>query len=150
MWNSVEEFAEWYVENNHPFKPPTTDPIYVTKLSYSTVIFRKDRFQVELLHIAPNSSITTLVAPGIDQCTIFLNGQITAYKDEQVVLDSTNFYEQTTDNGTSVLFNKIFTLSNGDIDRVEYGPKGASVMVAQKWADGIEMSSMSKQKGLLI
>ena len=60
------------------------------------------------------------------------------------------FYEQTTDNGTSVLFNKIFTLTNGSIDRVEYGPKGASVMVAQKWADGIKMTSMSKQKGLLI
>ena len=92
MWNSVEEFAEWYVENNHPFKPPTTDPIYVTKMSYSTVIFRKDRFQIELFHIAPNSSTTTLVAPGIDQCIIFLNGQITTYKDNQVVLDSTNFY----------------------------------------------------------
>lgn len=150
MWNTVEEFANWYVENNHPFKPPTTDPIYKTNASYSAVIFRQDRFQVELYHIAPNSSITTLVAPGIEQCIIFLNGQIKTFKGDQVVLDSTEIYEQSNENGTSILFNKIFTLGNGDIDRVEYGPKGASVMVVQKWDEGIEMTSMSKQKGLLI
>lgn len=150
MWNTVEEFANWYVENNHPFKPPTTDPIYKTNSSYSAVIFRQGRFQVELYHIAPNSSITTLVAPGIEQCIIFLNGQIKTFKGDQVVLDSTQIYEQTNENGTSVLFNKIFTLGNGDIDRVEYGPKGASLMVVQKWDEGIEMTSMSKQKGLLI
>lgn len=150
MWNTVEEFANWYVENNHPFKPPTTDPIYITKMSYSAVIFRKDRFQVELFHISPNSSTTTLIAPGVEQCIIFLNGQIKTFKDDQVVLDSTQIYEQTNENGTSVLFNKIFTLGNGNIDRVEYGPKGASLMVVQKWDEGIEMTSMSKQKGLLI
>ena len=150
MWNTVEEFAEWYKDNNHPFKPPTTDPIYVTSMSYSTVIFRKDRFQVELFHIAPNSSTTTLEAPGIDQCIIFLNGQITAYKNDQVVHDSTAFYETANENGTSILFNQIFKLGGGSIDRVDYGPKGASLMSIQKWDDGIEMTSMSKQKGLLI
>lgn len=150
MWTTVEEFANWYVENKHPFKPPTTDPIYVTKSSYSAVIFRQGRFQIELYHIAPNSSVTTLVAPGLEQCVIFLNGQITTYKGDQVILDSTDIYEQTTETGTSILFNQIFKLGNGEVDRVVYGPKGASVMVAQKWDEGIEMTSMSKQKGLLI
>jgi hypothetical protein len=119
-------------------------------MSYSTVIFRKDRFQVEMFHIAPNSSTTTLEAPGIDQCIIFLNGQITAYKNNQVVHDSTAFYETANENGTSILFNQIFKLGGGSIDRVDYGPKGASLMSIQKWDDGIEMTSMSKQKGLLI
>lgn len=150
MWNSVEEFAEWYRDNKHPFKPPTTDPIYVTHMSYSTVIFRKDRFQVELFHISPNSSTTTLEAPGIEQCVIFLNGQITTYKDGAVVLDSTDVYETAKEDGTSVLFNQIFKFGGGGIDRVDYGPKGASLLSVQKWDDGIEMSSMSKQKGLLL
>jgi hypothetical protein len=150
MWNTVEEFAKWYKDNNHPFKPPTTDPIYMTKMSYSAVIFRKDRFQVEMFNIQPNSSITTIEAPGVEQCIIFLNGQITTYKDGKVIQDSTSIYETFNEDGTSILFNQIFKLGNGDIDRVDYGPKGASFLSIQKWDDGMEMSSMSKQKGLLI
>jgi len=150
MWSNVKEFAEWYVQNNHPFRPPTTDPVYKTNMSYSVIIFRKDCYQVELFHIAPNSSTTTLNAPGIEQCVIFLNGQITCYKNNDIVLDSTEIYEQKNENGTSILFNQIFNLGDGNIDKVSYGPKGASLMSVQKWDEGIEMTSMSKQKGLLI
>lgn len=150
MWNTVNEFAKWYKDNNHPFKPPTTDPIYRTKNSYSAVVFRKDRFQVELFYISPNSSITTLDAPGIEQCILFLNGQVTCYKDDNIILDSTHIHEQKNKNGTSVLFNKIFSLGDGTINRIDYGPKGASLMSIQKWDEGITMTSMSNQKGLLI
>jgi hypothetical protein len=150
MWKTVEEFAEWYKNNKHPLRPPTTDPIYRTDFSYSVVIYRNGRFQVELFYLRPNCSVTTLHAPGIDQCIIFLNGQITVYKDNQVLYDTTELTEVKTDQGTSVLFNQIFKFDGGEIDRVDYGPKGASLMSVQMWHDDIEMTSMSKQKGLLI
>ena len=60
------------------------------------------------------------------------------------------FDEQKNENGTSILFNQIFNLGDGNIDKVSYGLKGASLMSVQKWDEGIEMTSMSKQKGLLI
>jgi len=150
MWKDVDEFAIWYKENNHPFRPPTTDPIYRTEISYSTVIYRNGRFQVELFYLRPGCSTTTLESPGIDQCIIFLNGQITAYKDGKIIHDSTAIYETANEDGTSILFNQIFKLGNESIDHVDYGPKGASIMSIQHWDDGIEMTSMSKQKGLLI
>lgn len=150
MWNNIDEFTEWYKSNNHPFKPQARDPLYITDHSISTIIFRKDRYQVEMYYMKPNTSIPQVPAPGIEQQVIFLNGTISGIKDGQVIFDSTPFAEQTNPDGSNVLYNKIFKLDNSNLDVVEIGHKGACLMSIQKWDDGIEMTSMSRQRGLAL
>jgi hypothetical protein len=46
MWNTIEEFAQWYKDNGFPIRPPFEDPVYVTDISYSYVLFREGRSNV--------------------------------------------------------------------------------------------------------
>jgi hypothetical protein len=150
MWNNIDEFAEWYKSNRHPFKPQARDPLYITEHSISTIIFRKDRYQVELYYMKPNTTIPQVPAPGIEQQIIFLNGTISGSKDGTLVFDSTPVAEQTNEDGSNILYNKIFKLDDANLDIVEIGHKGACLMSIQKWDDGIEMTSLSRQRGLAL
>jgi hypothetical protein len=149
MWSNLNEFAEWYKTNNHPFKPPTTDPIYKTDHSLSAVIYREGRYQVELYYIKPNWITTELTVPGIEYSTLFLSGTISVQSNGQTIYN-TDSLGQPNESGLHPLYGMVFSNVVGQADSVEYGPKGACVMVLQKWDEGILMTSMSKQKELII
>jgi hypothetical protein len=150
MWKDVDEFAQWYKDNNHPFKPQALDGIYVTENVYGTCIFRRDRFQVELCYMKPNWSTVNLTSPGIDQRILFLHGSIKGIKDGKVVFDTDMFSGQTTETGASILYNRIFKAGALGIDTLEVGPQGASLMLIQHWEEGIPMTSVSRQKNLAL
>lgn len=150
MWNNIDEFAEWYKNNKHPFKPQARDPLYTTDHSISTIIFRKDRYQVELYYMKPNSTIPQVPAPGIEHQILFLNGTISGQKDGEVIFDSTPFADQSNNDGSNVLYNRIFKLDNASLDVVTIGHKGACLMSIQRWDEGIEMTSLSRQRGLAL
>ena len=150
MWNNLDEFAEWYKNNRHPFKPQARDPLYTTNHSISTVIFRKDQYQVELYYMKPNSTIPQVPAPGVENQVLFLSGTISGHKDGQVVFDSALFADQINSDGSNILYNTLFKLDNSNLDVVTTGNKGACLMSIQKWDEGVPMTSMSVQKGLAI
>lgn len=56
-WGSLAEFVVWYKQNNFPIMPPADMQIYVTDVSYSAIVFRRDRYQVEMYMIKPDSVI---------------------------------------------------------------------------------------------
>ena len=146
MWNNVDEFAQWYKDNNHPFKPQAKDPIYITDHSHSTIIFRQDRFQVELTYCRPNWTTTDFSSPGIDQRILFLNGDLSGKKNGQLVFDTASVADKKNSDGTSILYNRIFKPSSQDIDVFEVGNKGACFMLLQYWEPGIPMTSIARQK----
>jgi hypothetical protein len=55
-WNNLDEFSNWYRSSGYPILPPADTKVYVGDITYSTVVFRKGRFQVELYMVAPNST----------------------------------------------------------------------------------------------
>ena len=61
MWTTVEEFAEWYKSEGFPIRPPFEDPIYITEISYSYVLYREGQYQAELYLIKPTSFLNLLL-----------------------------------------------------------------------------------------
>lgn len=53
-WNNLQEFAQWYKDNNYPHNPPTDAKLYQTDVSSSICIFRQGKFQVEFYIARPN------------------------------------------------------------------------------------------------
>jgi hypothetical protein len=143
MWNDLEDFSKWYVENQHPFKPPAYEPVYDTGYSLRYVIFREDRFQVEMCIAKPNSVFTNYVPKsGVDHCTLFLSGTFIGYKYDDIVLDTSSL--GTNIDGTSIFLNQIFKGSQFDLDKLATGDQGAAFMSLQHWEDNITMTSLAK------
>lgn len=53
-WNNIDDFAQWYRAAGFPILPPADTKVYVTDMSYSTIVFRKGPFQVEMYLMAPD------------------------------------------------------------------------------------------------
>jgi hypothetical protein len=149
MWNTLDEFAEWYKANNHPFKPPTTDPIYKTAFNLSAVIFREGRYQVELYLMKPDWISTDTTAPGLENRILFLSGTIKTEVDGKIVSD-TDTFGSIADNGLHPLYNTVFKGDAKGTSNIHFGHKGACLLLLQKWDEGIPMTSMSVQRGMAI
>ena len=78
-WDSLDEFAEWYRDAGYPILPPADTKIYVGDCSYSTIVFRKGRFQAEFYLVAPNSS-TKLHTHNHASKFVVLAGSMEGYK----------------------------------------------------------------------
>lgn len=150
MWNNLDEFVDWYKANNHPFKPPTTDPIYKTAFNQSSVIFREGRYQAELYFMKPNWVSTDATAPGLENRIIFLNGDIKIEVNGEIISDTAVFENETTKKGLHPLYNTVFKPGAKGSSNIHYGPRGACLIILQKWDEGIPMTSMSIQRGMAI
>lgn len=149
MWKNLNEFSNWYIENQHPIKPPAYEPIYDTGYSLRYVIFREGRFQVEMCVVKPNSIFSTYEPkPGVNHCTLFLSGAFIGYKDNFIELDTSKI--GTNPDGTSILLNRTFTESQFNLDKLTTSDQGAAFMSIQHWGDDIPMSSLAKFNNYLI
>jgi hypothetical protein len=128
MWQTVEEFADWYKSNNYPIRPPFEDPIYVTDISYSYVLFREGQFQVELYLVRPNTSSPEHSHPGVENIVLLWGGDIG---------DSENTIFP------AVLGLQGPTIRNGSTHALYAGNKGCAVLSIEKWADGMKPTSVS-------
>ena len=143
MWKNLEDFSKWYVENQHPLKPPAYEPVYDTEYSLRYVIFREDRFQAEMCIVKPNSVFTNYTPkPGVDHCTLFLSGTFIGYKNNNVVLDTSSL--GTNIDGTSKFLNRVFKESQFDLDKLATGGQGAAFMSLQHWTSDVAITSLAK------
>lgn len=78
-WASLEEFVQWYKAAGFPIMPPSDMQVYVTDISYSAIVFRRDRYQVEMYLLAPDATFNEH-SHGFDLQLVFLGGQMHAYK----------------------------------------------------------------------
>ena len=150
MWNNLDEFVEWYKANNNPFRPPTIDPIYKTPFNQSAVIFREGRYQVELYFMKPNWISTDATAPGLENRIQFLSGTIKTEVDGEIVSDTESFKAEDNETSLHPLHGIVFKADAKGTSKIHYGPKGACLLIFQKWDDGIPMTSMSIQRGMAI
>lgn len=128
MWQTVEEFADWYKLNNYPIKPPFEDPVYVTDISYSYVLFREGQFQVELYLVRPNTASPEHSHPGIENIVLLWGGDI----------------GHTTNTISPAIFGLTGpTIRDNATHALHAGNKGCAVLSIEKWADGKKPTSVS-------
>ena len=127
-WNSVEEFAEWYKDNEYPIKPPVGEKIYVTDISYSFVLFREGQFQVELYLVKPNTFSPEHSHPGVDNIVLVWGGDI-GHTAASILTPPFGVQGP--------------TINNGSMHELHAGNNGCAVLSIEKWHDGIKPSSVS-------
>jgi quercetin dioxygenase-like cupin family protein len=73
-WNTLEDFAEWYIDSNLPLMIPWNSNVTVSDDACAATVFRKDRYQVELYYIYPHYKIVDHCHPGMEVITFYLGG----------------------------------------------------------------------------
>lgn len=143
MWDNLEQFTKWYIDNNYPFRPPAGEPVYVTDYTHSTIIFREDRYQVELYLMSPNWETPSHSHPGVEHKIIFINGTISGTRNGKIVDDSSIWHNLAKEDGTCVIMGNYTDFDPEDWHSVKLGDKGGFVLVTQKWEEGLKMTSQS-------
>jgi hypothetical protein len=72
-WDTVEEFAKWYIGNEIPFMPPSGVEIFNTDDATSFCMFKKGQFQVELYLIHPKPFVPIHEHPYVEVIETVVN-----------------------------------------------------------------------------
>lgn len=139
--NTIEEFAEWYKQNNYPIRPPFEDCVYVTDNSYSYVLFRQGQFQAEIYLVRPNSSSPEHSHPQVENIILLLGGDPAATYDG--VMDSMPIFTQPRADGTSPIFGMMGPkITDKHTHALHTGNKGAAFLSLEKWPDNVRPTSV--------
>lgn len=143
MWETLEEFAEWYKSNGFPIRPPFEDPVYVTDISYSYVLFREGQYQAELYLVRPNTSSPDHSHPGIENIIMVWGGNVHTRQNGEV-FDYSEHYKEARADGT----NKLFGMSSSKLTEDQThaliaGDKGGAFLSLEKWPVGKKMTSVT-------
>lgn len=141
MWNTLEEFVDWYKKNNYPLRPPFEDKVYVNDNSHSFVLYREGQYQAELYLVAPNSYVPPHSHPQLENIIIVLGGEMDL-KNGENYYDLTPFFDEPAPNGTSKLFGaSTLKMVPGVEHEVNIFGKGAAFISMEKWVDGVKPTS---------
>jgi hypothetical protein len=144
MYNTVEEFAEWYMRKGFPIRPPFKDPVYVTDISYSYVLYRAGQYQAELYLIKPNHDTPDHSHPGVESIIMIWGGDLNTRIDGQLVEYPSTYNSQNMGDGTSNLFGACSKkLTDKETHAVITGPKGGALLSLEKWPNGIVPTSVT-------
>lgn len=72
-WNNLNEFANWYIANGYPRKPPDPPEVYFTDVGTSVIIFRHDVYQAEF-YIGGANFLTEKHNHPFEQKIMFVGG----------------------------------------------------------------------------
>jgi hypothetical protein len=133
-WTSVEDFAKWYKINKFPIRPPQEDPVYVTEISMSYVLFREGQYQAELYLVKPNTGSPDHSHPGVENIITLWGGDIGLRAngiDYGMMLNAPLFGMQCD------------PIRNGSTHALECGPRGGAFLSLEKWDDGLKPTSVT-------
>jgi len=87
MWKTTQEFADWYIVNGFPFRPPDGVETFLSDDATAFCMYREGQFQVELYLIHPQPNVQIHEHPGVElietpwtnggfrPCAVLKNGQ---------------------------------------------------------------------------
>ncbi len=143
MWNTLEEFAEWYKAEGFPIRPPFEDPVYTTDISYSYVLFREGQYQAELYLVRPNTSSPDHSHPGVENIIMVWGGNVHTRQNGQV-FDYSEHYKEPSANGTNKLFGMTSEkLTDDQTHALIAGDKGGAFLSLEKWPEGVTPNSVT-------
>ena len=143
MWNTLEEFAQWYKDNGFPVRPPFEDLVYVTDISYSYVLFREGQYQAELYLVSPNTSSPEHSHPGVENIVMIWGGNVHTVQNGKL-LDYSEHYKESAENGTNKLFGMCSKkLTDDQTHALIAGDKGGAFLSLEKWPEGVRPDSVT-------
>ena len=143
-WNNVKEFADWYILNKFPIRPPFDSPVYVTSISYSYVLFREGQYQAELYLVKPNAVSPEHSHPGVENIIMILSGAVGGTTNG-LYEDNTELAMQSQEDGTSMLFTEMGeVLTDKDVHSLTTGVTGGAFISFEKWPDGVTPYSVTE------
>lgn len=143
MWNTLEEFVEWYKAEGFPIRPPFEDPIYLTDISYSFVLYREGQYQAELYLVKPNSETPDHSHPNVENIIMVWGGDLNTRIDG-VFIDYPAWLNDRSENGTHKLFGMCGEkLTDKKTHAVVAGAKGGALLSLEKWPEGSVPSSVT-------
>jgi hypothetical protein len=143
-WNTVKEFADWYVAQGFPMRPPGDGPVYVTSISSSYVLYREGQYQAELYLVKPNSASPEHSHPGVENIIMVLGGA-EGGTTNGVLEDNTELAAQTNPDGTSKIFGCFGeTLTDKDKHSLITGSTGGAFISFEKWPEHIKPYSVTE------
>ena len=143
MWNTVEEFAQWYEDNGFPIRPPQNDAIFRTNNASALVLFREGQFQVELYIGDPNSVTPEHSHPGVESIIMFISGEGTTTVNKKEVADPRPYFNMVNEDGTSILFKQKLRIRPSDSHGLTSYNKGFAFYSMEKWPDDVQPTSVA-------
>lgn len=129
-WNTVEEFADWYMGSKMPMMIPWDAEVRRVDDATTICLFRKPPYQVELYLIHPNKMVPEHTHPDLHVITMILGGGKICPKSKV---------------GTSSLWGLASeNLKDGEVHSgklQDYGSQGYAILSFEKWPENVEMSS---------
>jgi len=143
MWNNLEDFVAWYKKEGFPIRPPFEDPVYVTDISYSYVLFREGQYQAELYLVRPNTSSPDHSHPGVENIVMIWGGDIHTRQNGKHI-DLTSEYQEPSPSGTNRLFGVCGEkLDDTGTHALIVGNKGGAFLSLEKWPEGVKPNSVT-------
>jgi hypothetical protein len=120
----VEDFARWYLSSGMPSMPPEKPEVFVSDDATASCLFRHGRYQFEIYLIHPRPVIPQHEHPGVENIELTV-GELSRLGQ----------------NGLRLALQKD-GMSHGDSIRKRAEHNGFVLYSAQKWAEGLEMSTI--------
>jgi len=143
MWDTLEEFVEWYKDKGFPLRPPFEDAVYITEISYSYVLYREGCYQAELYLVSPNSSSPEHSHPGVENIIMMLGGDVSLSENGKFI-DLSEYYKKPAADGTNKLFGMCSSkLDDSGTHALFAKDKGGAFISFEKWPEGIKPNSVT-------
>ena len=143
MWNTVEEFAQWYEEQGFPIRPPQQNSIFRTNNASAVVLYREGQFQVEMYIGDPNTLTPEHSHPGVESMIMYLSGEGSTTVNSKEVADPRPYFNMINPDGTSVLFKQKLRLNPADSHGLKTYDRGFAFFSIEKWPDGVDLTSVA-------
>lgn len=143
MWNTVEEFAQWYEEQGFPIRPPQQNAIFRTNNASAVVLYREGQFQVEMYIGDPNTITPEHSHPGVESMIMYLSGDGSTTVNGAEVADPSPYFNMINPDGTSVLFKQKVRVNPSDTHGLKTYSRGFAFFSIEKWPDGVEPTSVA-------
>lgn len=121
----VEDFAVWYIDHGIPLKPPKNAEVFVSDDATASCLFRHGRYQFEIYLVHANPVIPQHEHPGVENVEFDISTLLNQHSTSQLAR-----------------FVQCDGMSHGWGIRRRAEHAGFVLYSAQKWADGLEMSTI--------
>lgn len=124
-FNKIEEFAVWYINSGIPLKTPENVEVFVSDDATATCLFRHGRYQFEIYLIHANPVIPQHEHPGVENIEFAIGSLGSTFE----LHNAARLVQRN-------------NMSHGFDIRQRAEHKGFVLYSAQKWAEGLEMSTI--------
>ena len=132
-FDTLEDFRDWWLRTRK-FRPPV-DPLRTYPNATTVVLYRRGQYQVQMVNIAPNTTIREHDHPNIDSYEVTIGGcgDICIWGKTANTLDKT--------------LPRIVSLPSGCPHGGRTGPEGGTFLSIQKWRNGVAPTCVGVDSG---